>query len=186
MRAPMRRLQLVLVLPLLFGCPERKTSPPEVHLPDAQGVVAAPTPPPEPPLTGPDVVEVEVDVGEAACSKAECGRENPCCNSCNAALEIQEEGHLRGTILQKNGAVLACSGRSCEFRSKCPLPPGRYRLKGDARSGAYGQRFFAIEAHQLVRAGPPPAPPPRPLPPPPPPPPPRPYDVQAPLKPPER
>lgn len=70
----------------------------------------------------------------AACTKIACPTSNPCCNQCNAALNLFDPGSdpaaSEGVYLTENGAGISCSGNSCDYQNHCALETGDYYVAG--------------------------------------------------------
>lgn len=70
----------------------------------------------------------------AACTKIGCPMSNPCCNTCNASLNLFDTGGdptaSEGVYLTENGAGLSCSGNSCDYQNHCSLEGGDYFVAG--------------------------------------------------------
>jgi hypothetical protein len=70
----------------------------------------------------------------AACTKIACSVTNPCCNQCNAALNLFDAGSdpttSEGVYLTENGAGLSCSGNSCDYQNHCSVDAGDYWVSG--------------------------------------------------------
>lgn len=70
----------------------------------------------------------------AACTKIGCPVSNPCCNQCNAALNLFDAGGdpttSEGVYLTENGAGLSCSGNSCDYQNNCSVEGGDYWVSG--------------------------------------------------------
>lgn len=70
----------------------------------------------------------------AACTKIGCPVSDPCCNTCNASLNLYDAGGDpttgEGVYLTENGAGLACSGNSCDYQNHCSVEGGNYWVSG--------------------------------------------------------
>jgi hypothetical protein len=70
----------------------------------------------------------------AACTKIACSVSNPCCNQCNAALNLFDTGSdpaaSEGVYLTENAIGLSCSGNSCDYQNHCSLEGGDYYVAG--------------------------------------------------------
>lgn len=104
----------------------------------------APTPRPDAglaPQPKPNVVEGVVEIGYTTCTKAYCPES--CCNQCIGQLQLKEE---QAVLYKADGAApYTCTGTNCDFREKCELKPGSYRLKGKFAVGKYEGKQFIVE-----------------------------------------
>jgi hypothetical protein len=70
----------------------------------------------------------------AACTKIACSTANPCCNQCNAALNLYDAGAdpttSEGVYLTEGGDAVGCSGNSCDYQNHCSLDGGNYWVSG--------------------------------------------------------
>ncbi|MBI4438786.1 hypothetical protein HY640_02550 [Candidatus Woesearchaeota archaeon] len=84
-------------------------------------------------------IDAYIKQGAAECSTQTCSQQNPCCNTCTAKLQMQNQGGGITITLDKQ-----CTGTNCEIN--CPAQPNTtHTLKGRLKLNNLGQHTLFVD-----------------------------------------
>ncbi len=95
-------------------------------------------------------VEAEPGAASAVCTRRGCPASDPCCNACNASIQLGTSIELRDATNQ----AYACSGNECNWQAGCrefaAQGSGRYEIEGTFTVDQFGSRQLRVDTFRAL------------------------------------
>ena len=96
----------------------------------------------------------EPHAGPAACTRRGCSPQDPCCNTCSAALVIGQNINLE----RAGGSPMGCRGNECNWEGQCDEFPaqngGRYEFLGTFSVDRFGSTRLTLDSFAAAECQP--------------------------------